>query len=166
MIYYHLRLSRHLLSNFKTRSKFYKINLLFWSEFHSSCYREMFIFIPFEEPFLWDTGVLNIPVTEVSSLPTKNNHTNPHPGLLSLFFIVASLPPSPKSTSKDWKTLGDEFPLRPQELPFSSCSRWLAGWFLLEMLPQSPRTRLHSASFVITTNIPAAIYARHHHRAI
>ena len=158
-----------LLSNFynKTHSKFQKKWCYFGFCFAQFATEKLFTFILFEEPFTWDIRVLNISMINVLWLPTKNNHTNPHPSLTALFFIVASPLPSPKSTSKNWKTLGDKFPARPQELPsFSPCSRWPAHRLPSEMLQQSPRTSLHSAFYVIATNIPSGMYSGPHHSDI
>lgn len=130
------------------------MNLLFWSPFHSSCYREMFILIPFEEPLLWDTGVLHIPVMAVSSWPTKNNRTDPHPVCHSPLQLLLLLPPQ---TSIKGLGAQDECPASPGT-SLQPRSRWR------RQIHEEPQD---SPSFpVITTTPPAAPHARQRHRAI
>lgn len=123
-----LPITKHIL-------KFLKIICYFGLSFPQVATEKSLWFIPFAESFLWDIGVLNIPVMEVSWLPTKNNHINQQPGLFFtlLYSCLSSLP------KIKIKGLEDKFPLRPQELPFMSCSRWLTSIFLLGMLQQRPQ---------------------------
>lgn len=80
--------------------------------------------------------------------------------------MVASPPPSPKSTSNDWKTLGDKFSANPRNFLSVPTPDGRQVDFYWGCLSRGPRTSIHSASLVITMSIPSAMYSRHHHRAI